>query len=207
MKETVKDWINLENLCKDRKRWKAVISKRRKFLREWEESMRKHTRGEEKPQRTQTRITKDLTCRWEGCRKKCRTKTGLVQHEQKIHNELTKKHKCPKCRAEFKEYTNLTNHVKACRGTVKGTCADCGRKVLPTNMARHRRENCPKQNQQQRERRNTNQIEGIEINRFTGKDERRSCLKDAGPGSQRKTWLDIEITTVLAGGNQGPWRA
>ena len=96
------------------------------------------------------------------------------------HKELTKKHKCPKCRAEFKEYTNLTNHVKACRGTVRGTCPDCGRKVLPTNMATHRRENCPNQNQQQRQKRDTNQIEGIEINRFTGKDERRSCPEGSG---------------------------
>ena len=110
VKETGENWTNLENLCKDRKRWKAIISKRRKFLREWEESMCKHTR-EDKPQRNQTRITKDLTCRWEGCGKKCKTKTSLVQQERKIHKGMTKKHKCPKCRTEFKEYTNLTNHV------------------------------------------------------------------------------------------------
>ena len=90
VKETREEWTNLENLCKDRKRWKAIISKRRNFLREWEESMGNHTRGEEKPQRTQTRITKDLTCRWEGCGKKCRTKTGLVQHERKMHKRMTK---------------------------------------------------------------------------------------------------------------------
>ena len=89
VKKTGEDWTNIENLCKDRKRWKAIISKRRKFLREWEDSMGNHTRGEEKPQRTQTRIT-NLTCRWEGCGKKCRTRTGLVQHERKMHKGKTK---------------------------------------------------------------------------------------------------------------------
>ena len=95
VKETGEDWTNSENSCKDRKSWKAIISKLRKFLREWEESMRKHTRGEEKAQKTQMRITKDLTCRWEGCGKKCRTKTGLVQHERKTQR-VDKKAQMPK---------------------------------------------------------------------------------------------------------------
>ena len=37
VKETGEDWTNLETLCKDRQRWKAIISKRRKLLRERED--------------------------------------------------------------------------------------------------------------------------------------------------------------------------
>ena len=114
IREAGEDWTNIENLTQDRKKWKATVKRRKEALEKWESEMCRY-RGGEKPRRSQARYQgENLTCRWEGCGRICKTKGGLVQHERRVHRIQERVFKCDRCNRTFAEKHNLTNHSKSC---------------------------------------------------------------------------------------------
>ena len=139
IREAGEDWTNIENLTQDRKKWKATVKRRKEALEKWESEMCRY-RGGEKPRRSQARYQgENLTCRWEGCGRICKTKGGLVQHERRVHRIQERVFKCDRCNRTFAEKHNLTNHRKSCKGDQMGRCGDRAVTVTRGNMASHRR--------------------------------------------------------------------
>ena len=64
-----KDWTDLENLTRDRKKGKILTKERMQFIENWENKMCNVNGRQEKPRRSQ--YTEDsrgnvYKCRWEG---------------------------------------------------------------------------------------------------------------------------------------------
>ena len=151
IKEAGEDWTNAGNMASNRKVWRKFVNRRKGEIREWEDEMRSVRSNETKPRRSRTKEPDDFTCRIAGCGKKCKNKSGLVQHERKAHKLGGSAFKCPNCEREFKEKSNLTNHYKACTGNPRRLglksitqeervpCQRCGARITKSNMARHER--------------------------------------------------------------------
>ena len=73
--EAGNDWTNVENLTKDRKKWKTLVKERQRKLIERENEMCKYHKGGVKPTRSQRVTGNSLRCRWEGSTKECTSKT------------------------------------------------------------------------------------------------------------------------------------
>ena len=151
IKEAGEDWTNAGNMASNRKVWRKFVNRRKGEIREWEDEMRSVRKNETKPRRSRTKEPDDFTCRIAGCGKKCKNKSGLVQHERKAHKLGGSAFKCPNCEREFREKSNLTNHYKACTGNPRRLglrsitqeervpCQRCGARITKSNMARHER--------------------------------------------------------------------
>ena len=129
-----------------------MVNRRKRQILDWEEVMCDVHRGQSKPPRAQPRQTTEiLECRWEGCGKVCKNKTGLVHHERLMHQAKGTKFECPKCKQAFGTKSSLTNHSKACGSSPEGVernqysgklkkkkhCETCGKEITLSNMARH----------------------------------------------------------------------
>ena len=149
VKEMGKDWTDLENLTRDRKKWKILTKERMQFIENWENEMCNVNGRQEKPRRSQ--YTEDsrgnvYKCRWEGCERVCASKGGRTQHERKMHHERLTTFTCPHCMRTFNEKGPWTNHRRACEGHTKeppkgklAICDICGEDQSATNLARHKR--------------------------------------------------------------------
>ena len=101
-------------------------------------------RSEEKPCRSQTvKTLEEYKCRYSGCDKVCRSKTGLIQHERRIHRiKNNDNFTCTKCTKSFKEKHNLSNHEKTCVGGTPGECPGCGKVLAPSYIKKHLKMYC-----------------------------------------------------------------
>ena len=93
LSETRKGWTDLQNLTRDRKRWKALIIERTAFIEELEAQMCNVSSWDPKPKRSQF-ATEDrnqgFRCRWVGCDRICANKSGRTQQERKTHQNSTR---------------------------------------------------------------------------------------------------------------------
>ena len=64
----------------------------------------------------------ELVCRYEGCRKVCRNKAGLVMNEKRMHrvNEERARLKCERCGRGFDAEGQRVSHVRNCTGGAYG---------------------------------------------------------------------------------------
>ena len=144
IREMGEDWTNIENLTSSRKEWKKAVNKRMRYIADWEARMAYTMRSEEKPCRSQTvKTLEEYKCRYSGCDKVCRSKTGLIQHERRIHRiKNNDNFTCTKCTKSFKEKHNLSNHEKTCVGGTPGECPGCGKVLAPSYIKKHLKMYC-----------------------------------------------------------------
>ena len=105
-------------------------------------------------QQTWRQKFKQAVYKW--CGKICLTKTGVTNHERRIHEISSQKKmfKCDKCDKNFLGKSNLTTHKKVCTGLVarnenKKKCDKCLKEVSASNFARHRKKCAPEENRGQ----------------------------------------------------------
>ena len=141
LREAGIDSTNLGAATRDRKAWRKSVKERMAWLDEWEKSQGHHWRG----RRTERNNVREEEVEWicEVCKKKCKSKAGLVVHRRRMHEESEKKKKfeCEECGENFRQEANMLNHRKLCGGRSSGdrkVCA-CGREFAKSYIARHRR--------------------------------------------------------------------
>ena len=142
MREAGLDPTNVAGLTKDRKRWKELTKERTRHLAEWEKS--KGHGGTGSAVERNIKRTEEFVFICDVCPRVCKSKTGLVNHRRRMHEESTekKKFKCEKCMNEYKKESELINHRKVCGGAVASVagrvrCA-CGKEYSKSYHRKHR---------------------------------------------------------------------
>ena len=156
IKEAGMDWTKIGQITKDRKIWRKAVKTRMKYLEKWE-----RRKGKKIPEMSGHRnqdpgTVLSLVCSYEGCGRICLTKTGVTNHERRIHEISSQKKmfKCDKCDKNFLGKSNLTTHKKVCTGLVARNvnnkkCDKCLKEVSASNFARHRKKCAPEENRGQ----------------------------------------------------------
>ena len=88
LKEAAIDWTDVERLSSDRDGWKELVNVRMNHLDVWERQRgHEYVWGENEValSRNIDRGELDLTCRYEGCGKVCKSKGGLTIHQKRMH--------------------------------------------------------------------------------------------------------------------------
>ena len=158
IKEAGFDWTDIGRLTEDRKKWRASVKERMKYLESWERRLA-HRSTEERGERNKVpEQPNNFVCDFEECGKVCRSKTGLVNHRRRMHQISREKvtFKCDNCNIVFQNECNLVNHRGSCGGAVASRaglkkCGNCQREVSSSNFARHRKV-CTGEAEQGRER-------------------------------------------------------
>ena len=145
LRECGVDWTDIERVCSDREGWKAKVRERMRHVDVWERQQgHRYVWGvnESAIERNDRRVI-DLTCRYEGCGKVCKSKGGLVQHQKRTHRapEERVRFECGKCGYVCETEVACKMHESSCvGGRVDGgrrECGVCGAWVSRTNYARH----------------------------------------------------------------------
>ena len=123
--------------------WKAEVRERMKDLEVWERSKGHLWQGA--PVERNKAREKEVIFECNVCRKRCKSKGGLVIHTRRMH-EVPKRKKvfeCEGCGQKFQHEANLWNHRKVCggeeaSGSERRKCAR-GREFAKSYIARHRK--------------------------------------------------------------------
>ena len=143
LREAGLDWTDLKSLTEDRKRWKKMVRERMKHLERWEWSQGHKWTGEEIKRNAEVVEMEDVWVCMK-CGKRCKSKSGLVTHRRRMHEESGEKKvfKCDKCEVAFKQEANLINHAKICGGKAsdgdRRKCV-CGREFAKSYINRHKK--------------------------------------------------------------------
>lgn len=143
LKEAGIEWTDVGFLARDRKKWKKLVDDRMKHLKLWEEGRGKKSDGE-MDERNKARVPQDsYMCAL--CGKVCISKSGLVNHRKRTHDEYRSKKKrtfeCDRCKEVFKAEASMWNHRKVCNGQRatrenKKRCV-CGKELLKKSLNKH----------------------------------------------------------------------
>ena len=133
---------NVDRWTDDRKEWKEKVRNRMTEIEKWEDTMADSHKGAKiaGPKDRKRTASKSLSCNWEECDKQCKTLAGLKAHQRRIHSKSKETRRtCEKCQQSFSDHQARVNHGKICQGQEKGTCPYCQKRLLPSNMARHKK--------------------------------------------------------------------
>ena len=143
LREAGIDWTDLDNVTKDRKKWRKMVKERMDNLEKWEKSKGHHWSGGQVERNVVRRAVLEFICGV--CGKVCKSKGGLVVHRRRMHevSERKKIFNCEACGENFRQEANLLNHRKVCGGAEASSsdrrrCA-CGREFAKSYIARHKK--------------------------------------------------------------------
>ena len=141
------DWTDVGRLASDRSGWKKLVKERMDHLDVYERQLAHGYvwgDGEERLVRNERRVNEDLRCRYEGCERLCRSRAGLVRHENMMHRRVEGRVRfvCEDCDLEVATKGALVCHRRTCgagRRLEDGRreCGGCGARVSYANFARH----------------------------------------------------------------------
>jgi hypothetical protein len=126
-----------EVLTEDRFKWRDMVKKRQKYVRNWEENMGFRHRGNniKKPPRSQFELpdrgAKSFVCEWDGCSNKFLTQGETKMHQIRTHRKgRMKTFECRKChRTVLDNAGSKTSREKECQRAPRGVCPYCLEKV------------------------------------------------------------------------------
>ena len=162
-------------------------------IEKWEDTMADSHKGAKiaGPKDRKRTASRSLSCNWEECDKQCKTLAGLKAHQRRIHSKNKETRRtCEKCQQSFSDHQARVNHGKICQGQEKGTCPYCQKRLLPSNMARHK-----KTLRRDRKRKNSAPYPKCR--------KKRSNVLSAAPGSQDQTWRDTRDSTEVGPKQEG----
>ena len=127
------DWTYVDRLASDRSRWNKLVKERMDHLDVYERQLvHGYVWGDcERLVRNERRMNEDLRCRYEGCKRLCRSGAGLVRHESMMHRRV--RFACEDCGLEVATKGALVGHCRTCRAgrRLEGQweCGGCGARV------------------------------------------------------------------------------
>ena len=141
------DWTNVGRLASDRSGWEKLVKERMDHLDVYERQLGHGYMWEDREERlmrNERRVNVDLRCRYEGCERLCRSRAGLVRHENIMHRRVEGRVRfvCEDCGLEVAMKGALVCHRRTCgagRRLEDGRreCGGCGARVSYANFARH----------------------------------------------------------------------
>ena len=100
--------------------------------------------GEEKLVRNERRVNEELRCRYEWCKRLCRSRACLVRHESMMHRKVERKvtFACEDCGLDVATKGALVGHRRTCGAggrleNGRRECGRCGARVSYVKFASH----------------------------------------------------------------------
>ena len=113
------DWTDVGRLAGDRSGRNMLVKERTAHLEVYERQLgHEYVRrdGMERLARNERRVNEDLRCRYEGCERLCRSRTGFVRNDSMMHRRVEGRVRfvCEDCGLEVGTRGALVSHRRTC---------------------------------------------------------------------------------------------